>query len=158
MAVLAFLLLICMFLLNSKTGKLQQADAKCTAQIQKIEQVQQTALKQANDKANQASADYEQLKALSKSKQKRLEVKCKRSWRDLFIVTGIALTMTACSSLGKQSILVKPNYPVNLMTQCQNLTTPSDGTAKSILLWSVDTVDKYNDCKLKHSQLIEVVR
>lgn len=62
-AVLAFLLLICLFLLNSKTGKLEQADAKCTAQIQKIELAQQTALKKANDKANQASADYETLKS-----------------------------------------------------------------------------------------------
>lgn len=67
-AVLAFLLLICLFLLNSKTGKLQQADAKCAAQIQKIEQTQQTALKQANDKANQVSADYEKLKATQQVK------------------------------------------------------------------------------------------
>ena len=62
-AVLAFLLLICLFLLNSKTGKLEQAEAKCTAQIQKIELAQQTALNQANEKANQVSADYEQIKA-----------------------------------------------------------------------------------------------
>ncbi|MHA3052546.1 hypothetical protein [Acinetobacter sp. ANC 4640] len=67
-AVLAFLLLLCMFLLNSKTGKLQQADAKCAAQIQKIELTQQTALKQENDKANQVSADYEQLKATQQVK------------------------------------------------------------------------------------------
>ena len=67
-AVLAFLLLICLFLLNSKTGKLEQAEAKCTAQIQKIELAQQTALNQANDKANQASADYEQLKATQQVK------------------------------------------------------------------------------------------
>ena len=63
MAILTFLLLICLFLLNSKTNKLEQADAKCTAQIQKIELVQKQAIKQANDKANQVSADYEQLKA-----------------------------------------------------------------------------------------------
>ena len=67
-AVLAFLLLICLLLLNSKTGKLEQAEAKCTAQIQKIELAQQTALNQANDKANQASADYEQLKATQQVK------------------------------------------------------------------------------------------
>ena len=50
-AVLAFLLPICLFLLNNKTGKLEQAEAKCTAQIQKIELAQQTALNQANEKA-----------------------------------------------------------------------------------------------------------
>ena len=63
MAILAFLLLICLFLLNSKTNQLKQAADKCTAQIQKIELVQQQAIKQANDKANQASSDYEELKA-----------------------------------------------------------------------------------------------
>lgn len=67
-AVLAFLLLICLLLLNSKTGKLEQAEAKCTAQIQKIELAQQTALNQANEKANQVSADYEQLKATRQAK------------------------------------------------------------------------------------------
>ena len=66
--ILAFLLLICLFLLNSKTGKLEQAEANCKAQIQKIELAQQTALKQANDKANQVSADYEQLKATQQVK------------------------------------------------------------------------------------------
>lgn len=65
---LVIALLICLFLLNSKTGKLEQADAKCAAQIQKIELTQQTAIKQANDKANQVSADYEQLKATQQVK------------------------------------------------------------------------------------------
>ncbi|ENV46063.1 hypothetical protein P255_01411 [Acinetobacter brisouii CIP 110357] len=46
----------------------ENADAKCLTQIQKIEQTQQTALKQANDKANQASADYEKLKATQQVK------------------------------------------------------------------------------------------
>ncbi|MHA3051821.1 hypothetical protein [Acinetobacter sp. ANC 4640] len=46
----------------------KNADAKCITQIQKIEQTQQTALKQANDKANQASADYEELKATQQVK------------------------------------------------------------------------------------------
>ncbi|MHA3051168.1 hypothetical protein [Acinetobacter sp. ANC 4640] len=46
----------------------ENADTKCITQIQKIEQTQQTALKQANDKANQASADYEELKATQQVK------------------------------------------------------------------------------------------
>ncbi|MHA3051169.1 hypothetical protein [Acinetobacter sp. ANC 4640] len=54
--------------------------------------------------------------------------------------------------------MVKPTIPANLVTPCPNLTTPSDGTAKSVLLWSVDTVDKYNDCKAKHAALVEAVK
>lgn len=53
-AVLAFLLLICLFLLNSKTGKLEQADAKCIAQIQKIELKQQGDLITAQSKVREA--------------------------------------------------------------------------------------------------------
>ena len=53
-AVLVFLLLICLFLLNSKTGKLEQAEAKCTAQIQKIELKQQGDLITAQGKVREA--------------------------------------------------------------------------------------------------------
>lgn len=52
--VLVFLLLICLFLLNSKTGKLEQADAKCTAQIQKIELKKQDDLITAQGKVREA--------------------------------------------------------------------------------------------------------
>ena len=53
-AVLMFLLLLCLFLLNSKTAKLHQADAKCLAQIQTIEQKQQAAVIAAQAKAREA--------------------------------------------------------------------------------------------------------
>lgn len=53
-AVLAFLLLICLFLLNSNTGKLEQAESKCTAQIQKIELKQQGDLITAQGKVREA--------------------------------------------------------------------------------------------------------
>ena len=79
-AVLAFLLLICLFLLNSKTGKLEQAEAKCAAQSQKIELAQQTVLNQANDKANQVSADYEQLKATQQVKIQTLSKDNTHEW------------------------------------------------------------------------------
>ncbi|MHA3082112.1 hypothetical protein ACX1NX_02795 [Acinetobacter sp. ANC 5383] len=53
---------------NRLASDLNSADAKCATQIQKIELTQQTALKQANDKINQVSADYEQLKATQQVK------------------------------------------------------------------------------------------
>lgn len=66
--VLAFLLLITLMLLNVKTGKLKDAEAKCQQRIQAIEQAQYKALNEANAKANQASADYEQLKSERQAK------------------------------------------------------------------------------------------
>lgn len=65
---LAFLLLITLMLLNVKTGKLKDAEAKCQQRIQAIEQAQYKALNEANAKANQASADYEQLKSERQAK------------------------------------------------------------------------------------------
>lgn len=60
---LAFLLLICLGLLNSKTGQLKEAQAKCVAQIQAIEQQNLKALSDKQNKINKVSADYEQLKS-----------------------------------------------------------------------------------------------
>ncbi len=65
---LAFLLLITLMLLNIKTGKLKDAETKCQQRIQAIEQAQYKALNEANAKANQASADYEQLKSERQAK------------------------------------------------------------------------------------------
>lgn len=65
---LAFLLLITLMLLNIKTGKLKDAEMKCQQRIQAIEQAQYKALNEANAKANQASADYEQLKSERQAK------------------------------------------------------------------------------------------
>lgn len=65
---LAFLLLITLMLLNVKTGKLNDAEAKCQQRIQAIEQAQYKALNEANAKANQVSADYEQLKSERQAK------------------------------------------------------------------------------------------
>ena len=65
---LAFLLLITLMLLNVKTGKLKDAEAKCQQRTQAIEQAQYKALNEANAKANQASADYEQLKSERQAK------------------------------------------------------------------------------------------
>ena len=54
MAILGLLLLICLLVLNHKENQLKQAADKCTAQIQKIELVQQTALAQEQSKVRAA--------------------------------------------------------------------------------------------------------
>lgn len=56
---LAFLLLICLLLLNSKTGQLKEADSKCIAKVQEIEQKHLKALEAKQDQINKVSADYE---------------------------------------------------------------------------------------------------
>ncbi|EOR08299.1 hypothetical protein [Acinetobacter tandoii] len=56
---LAFLLLICLMLLNSKTGQLKEADSKCFVKIQEIEQKHLKALAAKQDQINKVSSDYE---------------------------------------------------------------------------------------------------
>ncbi|WP_180644844.1 hypothetical protein [Acinetobacter bereziniae] len=60
---LAFLLVVCLGLLNSKTSQLNKAQAKCVAQIQSLEQQHLKALIDKQNKINKVSADYEQLKS-----------------------------------------------------------------------------------------------
>ncbi|WP_423854140.1 hypothetical protein [Acinetobacter guillouiae] len=60
---LAFLLIVCLGLLNSKTGQIKEAQAKCAAQIQSFEQQHLKALTDKQNKINKVSADYEQLKS-----------------------------------------------------------------------------------------------
>lgn len=62
-AVLAFLLLFMLAVANNYAGKLKKMDAKCKAQVAKIEQAQHAALIKQQDKANEVSASYESERA-----------------------------------------------------------------------------------------------
>ncbi|MFX9652677.1 hypothetical protein ABTU72_14920 [Acinetobacter baumannii] len=60
---LAFLLVICLAVLNHKTGQLKEAEQKCQSQIQEIERKNLKALAEKQNQINKVSADYEQAKA-----------------------------------------------------------------------------------------------
>ena len=62
-AVFIFLFLVQIAYTNHLSGKLQDAEQKCTAKIQKIKDNQQKALVEKQNKINKVSADYEQLKS-----------------------------------------------------------------------------------------------
>ncbi|MGQ0914894.1 hypothetical protein ACT40M_16465 [Acinetobacter baumannii] len=60
---LAFLLVICLAVLNHKTGQLKEAEQKCQSQIQEIERKNLKALAEKQNQINKVSADYEKVKA-----------------------------------------------------------------------------------------------
>ncbi|MCY1161843.1 hypothetical protein D9M71_18430 [compost metagenome] len=62
-AVLSFVCLGQLAYTNHLSGKLQEADTKCTAKIQEIEQEQLKALAEKQNEINQVSADYETAKS-----------------------------------------------------------------------------------------------
>ena len=66
--ILFVLMIIQTAITNQYASKLKQADQKCIAQIQEIERKQVKALAEAQDKANKASAEYEQVKAEQRTK------------------------------------------------------------------------------------------
>ncbi|RZG48116.1 hypothetical protein EXU28_04605 [Acinetobacter wuhouensis] len=45
--------------------------------------------------------------------------------------------------------------PANLLAPCPDLQKLEDGTGRTLLIWSVDTVAKYNECKSKHEAIVK---
>ncbi|ENU4312544.1 hypothetical protein ACFH3E_001182, partial [Acinetobacter baumannii] len=74
-------------------------------------------------------------------------------WSVLFISLAV-LMMTGCS---KSTILSKPVIPANLTQPCPNLNELAGTTGKDLMIWSVDTVAKYNDCKARHGALVKTL-
>ncbi|KKW75762.1 hypothetical protein AAV97_18430 [Acinetobacter sp. Ag2] len=62
-AVYIFLYLVQIAYTNHLSGKLQEAEQKCSAKLQKLKDDQQKALIDKQNKINKVSADYEQLKS-----------------------------------------------------------------------------------------------
>ena len=67
-AVLSFVCFGQLAYTNHLSGKLQEADSKCTAKIQEIEQKQLKALAEKQNVINQVSADYDQVKSEQRTK------------------------------------------------------------------------------------------
>ena len=47
--------------------------------------------------------------------------------------------------------------PANLLQPCPTLNQIETGTGKDVLLWSVDTVAKYNECDARHKALVKAL-
>lgn len=62
-AIFIFLYLVQIAYTNHLSGKLQEAEQKCSAKLQKLKDDQQKALVDKQNKVNKVSADYEQLKS-----------------------------------------------------------------------------------------------
>ena len=62
--------------------------------------------------------------------------------------------MTACVS----STHLSQTIPANLREPCPELQIINSGQGKDILLWSVDTVAKYKDCKARHGAIVKALK
>lgn len=58
----------------------------------------------------------------------------------------------------KSTILSRPVIPANLIQSCPNLNELTGTTGKELMLWSVDTVAKYNDCKARHLGIVKALK
>ena len=57
----------------------------------------------------------------------------------------------------QQSTHLSPTIPANLLQPCADLKLLESGQGKDILLWSIGTVAQYNDCKDRHSAILEAI-
>nr|WP_288384731.1 hypothetical protein [uncultured Acinetobacter sp.] len=56
------------------------------------------------------------------------------------------------------AVLLKQNIQANLKQPCPDLSDLESGQGKAVLLWSIDTVAKYNECKARHGALIKALK
>lgn len=61
--------------------------------------------------------------------------------------------MMGCSN----STHLSPVVPANLLESCAELQQVESGQGKALMLWSIDTVAKYNDCKAKHAAIVKAL-
>ncbi|WP_427833801.1 hypothetical protein [Acinetobacter radioresistens] len=48
--------------------------------------------------------------------------------------------------------------PANLLEPCPDLQKLESGQGKVALVWSIDVVAKYNDCKARHGAIVKTIR
>jgi len=58
----------------------------------------------------------------------------------------------------QQSNHLSPTIPAKLLEPCQDLQKLESGQGKDVLIWSIDTVAKYNDCKAKHGAIVKALK
>lgn len=61
--------------------------------------------------------------------------------------------MMGCNS----STHLSPVIPVNLLQPCPDLQILESGQGKVVMLWSIDTIAKYNECKAKHGAIVKTL-
>jgi hypothetical protein len=69
-------------------------------------------------------------------------------------ISSIVLTILGCSN----STRLLTAIPANLMEPCPDLQKLESGQGKAVMLWSVDTVAKYNDCKARHGAIVKAFK
>ncbi|WP_308463991.1 hypothetical protein [Acinetobacter soli] len=70
------------------------------------------------------------------------------------LIFSLILPILGCQS---STVLLKQEIPANLKQECAELQELKDTMGKAVLLWSVDTVAKYNECKARHAALVKAI-
>ena len=58
----------------------------------------------------------------------------------------------------QQSTHLSPTIPANLFEPCADLKKLESGQGKVALVWSIDVIAKYNDCKAKHGAIVKALK
>ena len=124
----------------------------CQQKIQKLNDDQKRELIKAQDKANQASADYEKLKSEQRVKNK-VVIKEVQKIIDRPVYRNICIDADGVSAINS----LIPKIPANLLVPCADLQELESGQGSDLMLWSVDTVIQYNQCQTKHGAIVKAL-
>ncbi len=58
----------------------------------------------------------------------------------------------------QQSTHLSPVIPANLLEPCTDLQKLESGQGKVALVWVIDVVAKYNDCKARHGSIVKALK
>ena len=58
----------------------------------------------------------------------------------------------------QQSTHLSPTIPANLLEPCLDLQKLGSGQGKVALVWAIDVVAKYNDCKSRHGAIVKALK
>lgn len=53
---------------------------------------------------------------------------------------------------------LSPAIPANLLESCSDLQNLESGQGKVALVWAIDVVAKYNDCKARHGAIVKAIK
>ncbi len=62
--------------------------------------------------------------------------------------------MMACSN----STYLSPVVPANLLEPCADLQKLESGQGKVAMVWAIDVIAKYNDCKARHGAIVKALK
>lgn len=77
--------------------------------------------------------------------------------RKILCLIAVGLMLTGCQSLNRQSVTqtALPRLDASLSKPCDTISEPDGEDVDSVLDWSLDLLNKYSECSLRHDAVVK---